>query len=106
MTAHATALLGLEFVRVEELHYGKLVAAEGGHVPMGEGYTTTYLSEGLRHPDRVLPTKLFEGALLQPDHIEEPFRRHGALFFRLVGETLVAMRARYRPEGGEERPGR
>jgi hypothetical protein len=106
MTAPAIALLGLEFVKVEELHYGKLVASEGGHVAMGEGYTTTYRTSGLLHPDRLLPTRLLDGALLLPDHIEEAFRDRGFLFCRLVDESLVAMRARYRPEGGEGRPGR
>jgi hypothetical protein len=106
MTALSTAPLGLEFVRVEELHYGKLAVTPTGHVPMGEGYSTTYRTSGFLHPDRVLPTRLLDGAFLQPDHIEEPFRRTGALFFRLVDETLVAMRARYRPEAGEGQPGR
>jgi hypothetical protein len=106
MTAPATALLGLELVKVQELHYGKLIAAQGGHVLMGEDYAATYQTKGVLHPDRILPARLLDGVLLRPNHIEEPFRRAGAIFMRLVDETLVAMRLRFRPEAGEGRPGR
>jgi hypothetical protein len=54
----------------------------------------------------LLPTRLLDGKQLLHDDIDESFRATGALFFRLVDNTLVAMRARFRSESGEGKPGR
>lgn len=102
----APRLRGRGTVKLEEMHYGKLVVSRGGHVAPGGGFCTTYRTNGLRHPDRLLPARLLDGASLQADRTDEPFRADGILLFRLIEDGFVAMRARHLSESGDGNAGR
>jgi hypothetical protein len=95
-------------ISFHRLHYGKLGEGEERRVPANAGYAVTRRSQGLgREWDPYLsPLRLMGLRRFEPDAIDIDARTAGCLVARSVGESIVLMRARFRPEDGERGFGR
>lgn len=90
-------------ISFHRLHYGKLAEGEERRVVPSAGYAITRRSVGLDpawdchfSPLRLIGLRRFE-----PDAIDIDARQTGCLVARTVGDCMVFMRARFRPEDGE-----
>jgi len=90
------------------LHYGKLGEGEERRVPASAGYAITRRSRGLgKEWDPYLsPLRLMGLRRFEPDAIDIDARTGGCFVARAVGDSIVFMRARFRPEDGERGFGR
>jgi len=95
-------------IAFHRLHYGKLAEGEDGRVTTAAGYAITRRSAGLDPAwDSFLsPPRLAELRRFEPDAIDIDARAAGCFLARTVGEGVVFMRARFRPEDGERGAGR
>lgn len=97
---------------LERLHYGKRVSGASSCARACEGYAVTCRSRGLSPADdRALSAAQLLGLRrFEPDLIDAPAQRVGALLARIAqtsaGPRAVFLRARFRPEDGEEGAGR
>ncbi len=85
------------------LHYGKLAASRDGRIPARESYGVTRRSQGLTEDDDSLlsPPRLIGLRRLEPELVDEEARRAGCLVVRCDGARTSFLRARFRPEDGE-----
>lgn len=95
-------------ISFHRLHYGKLTEGAGRRVAADAGYAVTRRARGLDpawdvhlSPPRLIGLRRFE-----PDVIDIDARAAGCLVIRSVGEGMAFMRARFRPEDGEDGYGR
>jgi hypothetical protein len=95
-------------ISFRRLHYGKLAEGPEGRVPPDAGYAVTRRAgdldaqtESLLSPLRLTGLRRFE-----PDVIDIDARGAGCLVIRTFGDKSVLMRARFRPEDGEQGFGR
>lgn len=99
-------------ILVERLHYGKLASGGALRVPATEGYGVTRRSRNLRPADdrRLSPPRLMALRRFEPDLVDPEARRLGCLVARVAPEPesrrAVILRARFRPEDGEDGHGR
>ncbi|WP_457795836.1 hypothetical protein [Methylocystis sp. S23] len=95
-------------ISFHRLHYGKLGEGEERRVPASAGYAVTRRSRGLGQEwDPYLsPLRLMGLRRFEPDAIDIDARAAGCLVARAVGDSMVFMRARFRPEDGERGFGR
>lgn len=95
-------------ISFHRLHYGKLAEGEERRVPPSAGYAITRRSSGLDPAwDPFLsPLRLTGLRRFEPDAVDIDSRGEGCLIARAVGESMVFMRARFRPEDGERGFGR
>ncbi|MGJ0508774.1 MAG: hypothetical protein ACR652_16935 [Methylocystis sp.] len=95
-------------ISFHRLHYGKLAAGEDRRVTPSSGYAITRRSAGLDPAwDNFLsPPRLAGLRRFEPDAIDIDARAAGCFLARTVGEGVVFMRARFRPEDGERGAGR
>lgn len=99
---------GDEIITFHRLHYGKLGEGDERRVPASAGYAVTRRSAGLdRAWDPYLsPLRLAGLRRFEPDAIALGARSAGCLIARAVGDSIIFMRARFRPEDGERGDGR
>lgn len=100
---------------IERLNYGKLAIDDDLRIPSTEGYGVTRRSRGL-DPARdraLLPPRLLDVRRFDPDLLDEKSHAKGCLLARVAPDwpagsapPVTLMRARFRPEDGEERRGR
>jgi hypothetical protein len=85
------------------LHYGKLAEGEERRVPPSAGYAVTRRSRGLdpAYDQFLSPPRLMGLRRFEPDAIDIDARATGCFVARALGESVVFMRARFRPEDGE-----
>lgn len=95
-------------ISFHRLHYGKLGEGEERRVPPSAGYAVTRRSRGLgREWDPYLsPLRLMGLRRFEPDAIDIDARTTGCLVARSVGDSIILLRARFRPEDGERGFGR
>jgi hypothetical protein len=108
MTTGAPAGEKTSVLSFHRLHYGKLAEGADRRVPASAGYAITRRSQGLDPAwDPFLsPLRLTELRRFEPDAIDIDARGAGCLVARAVGACMVFMRARFRPEDGEQGVGR
>ncbi len=108
MTTGAPAGEETSVLSFHRLHYGKLAEGAERRVPASAGYAITRRSQGLDPAwDPFLsPLRLTELRRFEPDAIDIDARADGCLVARAVGPCMTYMRARFRPEDGEEGVGR
>lgn len=96
------------FISFHRMHYGKLAEGEERRIPASAGYAVTRRSRGLGQEwDPYLsPLSLTGLRRFEPDAIDVDSRAGGCLVARALGESIVLMRARFRPEDGERGFGR
>lgn len=97
-----------DVISFHRLHYGKLAEGLDRRVTASAGYAITRRSAGLDpawdsflSPPRLAGLRRFE-----PDSIDIDARAAGCFLARPVGAGVVFMRARFRPEDGENGAGR
>lgn len=90
------------------LHYGKLGEGEERRVPASAGYAVTRRSRGLGQDwdPHLSPLRLMGLRRFEPDAIDIDARAAGCLVARAVGDSMIFLRARFRPEDGERGFGR
>ncbi len=90
------------------LHYGKLAEGAERRVSASAGYAVTRRSAGLdpAWDPYLSPLRLTGLRRFEPDAIDLEARAAGCLVMRTVGESVIFMRARFRPEDGERGGGR
>ncbi|WP_036285855.1 hypothetical protein [Methylocystis sp. ATCC 49242] len=91
------------------LHYGKLAEGHALSVPATAGYGVTRRSRELdpAYDRRLSPSLLMGLRRFEPDFVDEAARRAGCFLARAgAGGSAVMMRARFRPEDGEDGHGR
>jgi hypothetical protein len=95
-------------VTFHRLHYGKLGEGDERRVPASAGYAVTRRSTGLdpTWDPYLSPLRLTGLRRFEPDAIDMEVRGAGCLLMRAVGESVIFMRARFRPEDGEHGVGR
>ncbi|KAF2991062.1 hypothetical protein OGR47_03180 [Methylocystis sp. MJC1] len=95
-------------VTFHRLHYGKLGEGEERRIPASEGYAVTRRSAGLDRAwdPHLSPLRLTGLRRFEPDAIDIGARSAGCLVARAVGDSMIFMRARFRPEDGERGSGR
>ena len=95
-------------VTLYRLHYGKLAEGEERRVAPTSGYAITRRSQGLdaAWDAHLSPLRLTGLRRFEPDDLDLDARGDGCLDARAVGDTLVFLRARFRPEDGERGFGR
>lgn len=95
-------------VTFHRLHYGKLAEGAERRVPASAGYAVTRRSAGLdpAWDPYLSPLRLTGLRRFEPDAIDIEARGAGCLVMRVVGESVIFMRARFRPEDGERGGGR
>lgn len=95
-------------VTLYRLHYGKLAEGEERRVAPTSGYAITRRSQGLdaAWDAHLSPLRLTGLRRFEPDDIDLDARGAGCLVARAVGDTMVFLRARFRPEDGERGFGR
>lgn len=95
-------------VTLYRLHYGKLAEGDERRVAPTSGYAITRRTQGLDAAwDPFLsPLRLTGLRRFEPDDIDLDARGAGCLVARAVGDSMVFMRARFRPEDGERGFGR
>lgn len=113
-TPHVGDGQGIE-IRLERLHYGKLAVDDDLRIPPSEGYGVTRRSRGLdaaRDRD-LLPPRLMELRRFERDLVDEGAQARGCFIARAApgwpekaAAPLTFMRARFRPEDGENGQGR
>ena len=87
------------------LHYGKLVDARTGAVQAQSGYEVTRRSHDLDPAlqSSLSPARLIGRRRFEPDAVEPAAVRAGCLVVRTTtGDATALMRARFRPEDGED----
>ena len=91
-------------ISFHRLHYGKLAEGEDRRVTTAGGYAITRRSAGLDPgwDSWLSPPRLAELRRFEPDAIDIDARATGCFLARTVGEGVVFMRARFRPEGSPE----
>jgi hypothetical protein len=94
---------GAAVISFLRLHYGKLAEGAERRVPPSAGYAVTRRSRGLDPAVEPLlsPSRLTGLRRVEPDAIDVDARGAGCFVARGVGENMVFMRARFRPEDGE-----
>lgn len=101
-------------IKVEHLHYGKLVSGDGGGAVSSEGLGVTLRSRGFpRGAENLRLNSLLDVKMFDPDMIDPAMADVGLLLVRtfpnvfgpLTGYTIL-VRARFRPEKGEGSTGR
>ncbi len=95
-------------ISFHRLHYGKLAEGQDRRVTSAAGYAITRRSAGLdpAWDSWLSPPRLAELRRFEPDAIDIDARASGCFLARTVGEGVVFMRARFRPEDGERGAGR
>ncbi|QGM97954.1 hypothetical protein [Methylocystis parvus] len=95
-------------ISFHRLHYGKLGEGEERRVPASAGYAVTRRSSGLSRDwdPHLSPLRLMGLRRFEPDAIDIDARTAGCLVVRAIGESMVLLRARFRPEDGERGFGR
>jgi hypothetical protein len=95
-------------ISFHRMHYGKLGEGDERRIPASAGYAVTRRSQGLGQEwDAYLsPLRLTGLRRFEPDAIDIDARAAGCLVARSVGDSIVLMRARFRPEDGERGFGR
>jgi hypothetical protein len=95
-------------ISFHRLHYGKLAEGEDRRVTTAGGYAITRRSAGLDPgwDSWLSPPRLADLRRFEPDAIDIDARAAGCFLARTVGEGVVFMRARFRPEDGEHGAGR
>ncbi|WP_442754664.1 hypothetical protein ACNHKD_16970 [Methylocystis sp. JAN1] len=95
-------------ISFHRLHYGKLGEGEERRIPASACYAVTRRSQGLGQEwDPYLsPLRLMGLRRFEPDALDIDARTTGCLVVRSVGDSIVLMRARFRPEDGERGFGR
>jgi len=90
-------------ISFHRLHYGKLAQGEERRVPPSAGYAVTRRSRGLdpAHDSFLSPPRLLGLRRFEPDAVDIDARGAGCFIARPLGESVVCMRARFRPEDGE-----
>lgn len=92
-------------IAIRRLHYGKLVDPATGAVPAEAGYGVTRRSLDLDPAldGRLSPARLIGRRRFEPDSVEPPAQRTGCFVARATADDAMALlRARFRPEDGEE----
>jgi hypothetical protein len=95
-------------ISFHRLHYGKLAEGDDRRIAASAGYAITRRSAGLdaAWDSWLMPPRLAELRRFEPDAIDIDARATGCFLARVVGEGVVFMRARFRPEDGERGAGR
>ncbi len=95
-------------ISFHRLHYGKLAEGADRRIPPSSGYAVTRRSRGLgpAWDEFLSPLRLTGLRRFEPDAIDIDARATGCLIARAIGENMVLMRARFRPEDGENGFGR
>lgn len=90
------------------LHYGKLAEGEERRIPASAGYAVTRRSAGLdpAFEPSLSPPRLMGLRRFEPDDVDLDARGEGCFVARALGESVIFMRARFRPEDGEGGYGR
>lgn len=92
-------------IAIRRLHYGKLVDAASGVVPPQAVYGVTRRSCDLdpQLEGHLSPARLIDRRRFDPDVVETAAQRAGCFVARsTAGDATALMRARFRPEDGEE----
>jgi len=99
-------------ISLDRLHYGKLAFGATLRVPATAGYGVTLRSCDLQPNDDQLlsPPRLMGLRRFEPDLVDPASRRRGAFLARVAPEPnarrAIFLRARFRPEDGEDGHGR
>jgi hypothetical protein len=95
-------------VTLYRMHYGKLAEGEERRVAPSSGYAITRRTQGLdpAWDSHLSPLRLTGLRRFEPDAIDLDARGDGCLVARAIGDSMVFMRARFRPEDGERGFGR
>jgi hypothetical protein len=90
-------------ISFHRLHYGKLAEGQERRVPPSAGYAVTRRTRGLdpAYEPFLSPPPLMGLRRFEPDAIDIDARGAGCFVARTLGESVVLMRARFRPEDGE-----
>lgn len=108
MTTGAPAGEETSVLCFHRLHYGKLAEGEDRRTAASAGYAITRRSHGLDPAwDPFLsPLRLTELRRFEPDAVDIDARGAGCFVARAIGGGMAFMRARFRPEDGEQGVGR
>jgi hypothetical protein len=108
MTTDRSGELESSVVTLYRLHYGKLAEGEERRVAPNAGYAITRRTQGLdaAWDPHLSPLRLTGLRRFEPDAVDLDARASGCLVARAIGDSMVFLRARFRPEDGERGFGR
>lgn len=111
-TALAVGAAGMAEIQIERMHYGKLAAGAARRIPPSAGYDVTRRSRGLdsAHDRALLPPRVLGLRRFEPHLIDAQATRAGCVVARAAFDgadaCMVLLRARFRPEDGDDGHGR